>query len=64
MPPALAAYVVPFAAPEGAVKLMVALVKAMAEALLIVGGNIWVVTRISVLGIEVPFAFVAVKLNA
>jgi hypothetical protein len=43
---------------------MVAEVVPTAVIVLIVGGRIWVVAVISVAGIEVPFAFVAVKLKA
>jgi hypothetical protein len=55
--------VVPIAAPGGAVRPIIALVPVIELADPIVGGLILVKAEMAKVGIDVPFTFVAVKLN-
>jgi hypothetical protein len=55
--------VVPYAAPDGAISPIVALVPVTDVTDPIVGGLILVMAEIKKVGIDVPFTFVAVKLN-
>ena len=59
----MALYVVPAAAPSGAVRPIVALVPVIEVADPIVGGLILVIAEMANVGTDVPLTFVAVKLN-